>query len=189
MTAKITDLFVSWYWCLLEVIHIVISADAVIPITCFILVCLFALQHYGTHRIGFCFAPIVFTWLLCISALGLYNIFHWNPHVYQALSPTYMIRFLKKTRKGGWMSLGGILLCITGIILISHIMIVYLITWYRPHSSLLILSNLFRKIMQNHSISVWQALKQCLLIWAIFHMQQFKWVKKGHFGLILIVFI
>ncbi|KAL6531146.1 Potassium transporter 2 [Orobanche hederae] len=87
---------------------------AVVPITCFILVCLFALQHYGTHRVGFCFAPIVLTWLLCISGLGLYNIFHWNPHVYQALSPSYMIRFLKKTRKSGWMSLGGILLCITG---------------------------------------------------------------------------
>ncbi|XP_057804668.1 potassium transporter 2 [Salvia miltiorrhiza] len=87
---------------------------AMVPITCFILVCLFALQHYGTHRIGFFFAPIVLTWLLCISALGLYNIFHWNRHVYQALSPSYMIKFLKKTRKGGWMSLGGILLCITG---------------------------------------------------------------------------
>ncbi|KAL4369729.1 hypothetical protein GQ457_05G023360 [Hibiscus cannabinus] len=87
---------------------------AVVPITCLILVCLFALQHYGTHRVGFFFAPIVLTWLLCISALGLYNIIHWNPHVYQALSPYYMFKFLKKTRKGGWMSLGGILLCITG---------------------------------------------------------------------------
>ncbi|KAL3524048.1 hypothetical protein ACH5RR_016882 [Cinchona calisaya] len=87
---------------------------AVIPITCFILVCLFALQHYGTHRIGFCFAPVVLTWLLCISALGLYNIIHWNPHIYKALSPYYMFKFLKKTRKRGWMSLGGILLCITG---------------------------------------------------------------------------
>ncbi|KAL2534563.1 Potassium transporter 2 [Abeliophyllum distichum] len=87
---------------------------AVIPITCFILVCLFALQHFGTHRVGFFFAPVVLTWLICISALGLYNIFHWNPHVYQALSPYYMLKFLKKTRKGGWMSLGGILLCITG---------------------------------------------------------------------------
>lgn len=87
---------------------------AVIPITCFILICLFALQHYGTHRVGFCFAPIVMTWLLCISALGLYNIIHWNPQVYKALSPYYMVKFLKKTRKGGWMSLGGILLCITG---------------------------------------------------------------------------
>ncbi|KAL5569625.1 hypothetical protein UlMin_026200 [Ulmus minor] len=87
---------------------------AVVPITCFILVCLFALQHYGTHRVGFFFAPIVLTWLLCISALGLYNIFRWNRHVYQALSPYYMFKFLKKTRISGWMSLGGILLCITG---------------------------------------------------------------------------
>ncbi|KAF5738419.1 Potassium transporter 2 isoform 1 [Tripterygium wilfordii] len=87
---------------------------AVVPITCFIIVCLFALQHYGTHRVGFLFAPIVVIWLLCISALGLYNIIHWNPRVYQALSPYYMFKFLKKTRKGGWMSLGGILLCITG---------------------------------------------------------------------------
>ncbi|KAK6929555.1 Potassium transporter [Dillenia turbinata] len=87
---------------------------AVVPITCFILLCLFALQHYGTHRVGFLFAPVVLIWLLCISALGLYNILHWNPHVYQALSPYYMYKFLKKTKKSGWMSLGGILLCITG---------------------------------------------------------------------------
>ncbi|XP_071742030.1 potassium transporter 2-like isoform X2 [Rutidosis leptorrhynchoides] len=87
---------------------------AVIPITCFILVCLFALQHYGTHRLGPVFAPIVLLWLLCISGLGLYNIFRWDPHVYKALSPYYMYKFLKKTKKRGWMSLGGILLCITG---------------------------------------------------------------------------
>ncbi|PKU69198.1 Putative potassium transporter 8 [Dendrobium catenatum] len=87
---------------------------AVVPITCFIIICLFALQHFGTHQVGFLFAPVVLAWLLCISALGIYNIVHWNPHVYQALSPYYMLRFLKKTKKGGWMSLGGILLCITG---------------------------------------------------------------------------
>ncbi|CAL5061036.1 unnamed protein product [Urochloa decumbens] len=87
---------------------------AVIPITCAILVFLFALQHYGTHRVGFLFAPIVLCWLLCMSAIGLYNIIRWNPHIYQALNPSYMITFLKKTRKSGWMSLGGILLCMTG---------------------------------------------------------------------------
>ncbi|CAM0873089.1 unnamed protein product [Alopecurus aequalis] len=87
---------------------------AVIPITCVILAFLFALQHFGTHRVGFIFAPIVLAWLLCMSALGLYNIIHWNPHVYQALNPYYMFKFLKKTRKYGWMSLGGILLCMTG---------------------------------------------------------------------------
>ncbi|KAK4721236.1 hypothetical protein R3W88_011469 [Solanum pinnatisectum] len=85
-----------------------------VPVACVVLIALFALQHYGTHRVGFMFAPIVVTWLLCISGIGLYNIIHWNPTVYRALSPYYVYKFLKKTRKGGWMSLGGILLCITG---------------------------------------------------------------------------
>ncbi|KAK7373259.1 hypothetical protein VNO80_06659 [Phaseolus coccineus] len=85
-----------------------------VPVACVILIFLFALQHYGTHRVGFLFAPVVLTWLLCISCIGMYNILHWNPHVYEALSPYYMFKFLKKTQRGGWMSLGGILLCITG---------------------------------------------------------------------------
>uniref|UniRef100_A0A0E0CR11 Potassium transporter n=1 Tax=Oryza meridionalis TaxID=40149 RepID=A0A0E0CR11_9ORYZ len=85
-----------------------------LPVTCAILIGLFALQHYGTHRVGFIFAPIVCVWLLCISAIGVYNIVHWNHHVYRALSPYYMYQFLKKTQTGGWMSLGGILLCVTG---------------------------------------------------------------------------
>lgn len=91
-----------------------ILADVEVPVACIILIALFALQHYGTHRVGFLFAPVVITWLLCIAAIGLYNIIHWNPHVYRALSPHYIYVFLKKTEKEGWMSLGGILLCITG---------------------------------------------------------------------------
>ncbi|XP_051148959.1 potassium transporter 6-like [Andrographis paniculata] len=85
-----------------------------VPVACVILMALFAVQHYGTHRLGFLFAPVVLTWLLCISAIGVYNIFHWDPHVYRALSPLYIYRFLRKTQREGWMSLGGILLCITG---------------------------------------------------------------------------
>ncbi|KAG2312999.1 hypothetical protein Bca4012_027589 [Brassica carinata] len=85
-----------------------------VPAACVILIGLFALQHYGTHRVGFLFAPVILLWLMCISAIGVYNIIHWNPHVYQALSPYYMYKFLKKTQSRGWMSLGGILLCITG---------------------------------------------------------------------------
>ncbi|KAG6708309.1 hypothetical protein I3842_06G074400 [Carya illinoinensis] len=85
-----------------------------LPVVCIILIGLFALQHYGTHRVGFLFAPIVLTWLFCISAIGIYNIYRWDPHVYRALSPHYIYHFLRKTEKEGWMSLGGILLCITG---------------------------------------------------------------------------
>ncbi|KAG4921301.1 hypothetical protein AAZX31_18G126100 [Glycine max] len=85
-----------------------------VPGACIILIGLFALQRYGTDKVGFLFAPIVCIWLFCISAIGIYNIFYWNPHVYQALSPYYVFQFLKKTRRGGWMALCGILLCITG---------------------------------------------------------------------------
>lgn len=85
-----------------------------VPVACVILIGLFSLQHYGTHRVGFLFAPVVIIWLLCISTIGVYNIFRWNPHVYKALSPYYMYKFIEKTQRDGWMSLGGILLCITG---------------------------------------------------------------------------
>ncbi|XP_047321766.1 potassium transporter 6-like [Impatiens glandulifera] len=85
-----------------------------VPIACVILIALFSLQHYGTHKVGFLFAPVVIIWLVCISGIGIYNIFYWNPQVYKAISPYYMYTFLRKTQRNGWMSLGGILLCITG---------------------------------------------------------------------------
>ncbi|KAJ8493307.1 hypothetical protein OPV22_015028 [Ensete ventricosum] len=83
-------------------------------ISCIILVGLFALQHYGTHRVGFLFAPILISWLVCISSIGIYNTIMWNPGVVRALSPHYIYYFFKKTGKDGWSSLGGLVLCITG---------------------------------------------------------------------------
>ncbi|GAV66588.1 K_trans domain-containing protein [Cephalotus follicularis] len=87
----------------------------VVIISCVILVGLFSLQHYGTNRVAFLFAPIVTAWLLCISSIGTYNIFRWNPHVFCALSPIYMLKFLKSTGIEGWVSLGGVVLSITGV--------------------------------------------------------------------------
>ncbi|XP_077223599.1 potassium transporter 7-like [Tasmannia lanceolata] len=86
----------------------------VLIIACTVLIGLFALQHFGTHRVAFMFAPIVIIWLLCIATIGIYNIVLWNPRIYHALSPYYIYKFFKDTGKDGWISLGGILLCITG---------------------------------------------------------------------------
>ncbi|XP_028761154.1 potassium transporter 4 [Neltuma alba] len=83
-------------------------------LACVILLGLFALQHCGTHRVAFMFAPIVIIWLVSIFSLGLYNIIYWNPKIVWALSPHYIIKFFIKTGKEGWISLGGVLLCITG---------------------------------------------------------------------------
>ncbi|XP_073135061.1 potassium transporter 4-like [Henckelia pumila] len=83
-------------------------------ISCVILVGLFAMQHWGTHKVGFLFAPVVILWLLSIFAIGLYNTIYWNPKIVYALSPHYIIKFFNQTGRDGWISLGGVLLAITG---------------------------------------------------------------------------
>ncbi|XP_072993089.1 probable potassium transporter 13 isoform X1 [Typha latifolia] len=88
--------------------------NCTVLIACVILVGLFALQHYGTRRVGFLFAPIFIAWVGCICCVGIYNINKWNPSVVRAISPYYVYNFFKKAGKDGWSSLGGIVLCITG---------------------------------------------------------------------------
>lgn len=92
-----------------------LCAGELLLIACVILVGLFALQHCGTHRVAFMFAPIVIIWLFSIFSIGLYNTIHWNPDIVRAISPYYIINFFKETGKDGWISLGGVLLAITGI--------------------------------------------------------------------------
>ncbi|XP_039031986.1 potassium transporter 3-like isoform X3 [Hibiscus syriacus] len=86
----------------------------VLVIACLLLVGLFVLQHRGTYSVAFMFAPIVILWSLSIAAIGLYNILKWNPRVYKALSPFYIYTFFRDTGYDGWISLGGVLFCITG---------------------------------------------------------------------------
>ncbi|CAL5424609.1 unnamed protein product [Camellia sinensis] len=87
----------------------------IVIISCVILVGLFSLQHHGTHRVAFMFAPIVTVWILCIGGIGTYNIIKWNPRIFQALSPIYMLKFLRCTNIEGWVSLGGVVLSIAGV--------------------------------------------------------------------------
>ncbi|PON97731.1 Potassium transporter [Trema orientale] len=91
-----------------------VDNDTMVLIACILLIFLFVLQHRGFHKVAFMFTPVVIMWLLSITAVGIYNILRWNPGVYQALSPYYIYKFFKVTGKDGWISLGGILLCISG---------------------------------------------------------------------------
>ena len=43
----------------------------VVPITVGILIALFAIQKFGTHRVGVFFGPVVIVWLVTIAALGV----------------------------------------------------------------------------------------------------------------------
>ncbi|XP_011074017.1 potassium transporter 4 [Sesamum indicum] len=91
-----------------------LANGAIMSLACIILVALFALQHFGTKRVGFLFAPVVVLWLLTIFAVGVYNTIYWNPEVIFAVSPHYIVKFFRQTGRDGWISLGGVLLCITG---------------------------------------------------------------------------
>lgn len=86
----------------------------VFAVSCMLLVCLFVMQHRGTDKATSVLSPIMSIWLLSIAAIGVHNIFVWNRNILWALSPSYICKFFHYTGKDGFVSLGGILLCVTG---------------------------------------------------------------------------
>ncbi|KAG6583385.1 Potassium transporter 5, partial [Cucurbita argyrosperma subsp. sororia] len=79
-----------------------------------ILVFLFMAQRLGTNKVGYTFAPIIFIWFAFIAAIGVYNFFKYDPTVIKALNPAYIIYYFQRNKKDAWISLGGVVLCITG---------------------------------------------------------------------------
>ncbi|XP_052180470.1 potassium transporter 10-like [Diospyros lotus] len=93
----------------------ILKKDVPVPTACAILVCLFTLQRYGSHKLGFLFAPVVIIWLLFITVIGLYNIFiHFEPRIIYAISPIYMFKFIRSLKTRSWGFLSSILLCMAG---------------------------------------------------------------------------
>ncbi|KAG6672417.1 hypothetical protein I3842_16G056600 [Carya illinoinensis] len=78
-----------------------------------ILIALFQIQRFGTDKIGYSFAPILTIWFLSIGSVGLYNFFKYDPEVIKAINPMYIIQYFKRNKKDAWISLGGVILCLT----------------------------------------------------------------------------
>ncbi|XP_010450082.1 PREDICTED: potassium transporter 9-like isoform X3 [Camelina sativa] len=91
------------------------SSETVVIVSVLILVALFSMQHYGTDKVAWLFAPIVCIWLLLIGGTGLYNVFKYDTSVLKAFSPTYVYTYFRRRGRDGWVSLGGILLSITAL--------------------------------------------------------------------------
>ncbi|GLT55876.1 hypothetical protein SLA2020_289610 [Shorea laevis] len=86
-----------------------------VPVACAILVCLFALQHYGSHKIGFIFAPVIIIWLFLISGVGVYNVFKYDHQIVRAISPVYIYRFMRNNiNMDRYRALGSVILCVAG---------------------------------------------------------------------------
>nr|CAB3502681.1 unnamed protein product [Digitaria exilis] len=91
-----------------------LTTDQMVWITVCILVVLFAVQRFGTDKVGYLFAPVVLLWLLLIGGVGVYNLLRHDVGVLRAFNPKYMVDYLARNGRDGWVSLGGVLLCFTG---------------------------------------------------------------------------
>ncbi|XP_054794168.1 potassium transporter 5-like [Prosopis cineraria] len=91
-----------------------LGQGAVVGISIAILVVLFSVQRFGTDKVGFSFAPIIIVWFSFIGGIGLYNLFKHDVGVLRAFNPKYIVDYFKRNGKHGWISLGGVFLCITG---------------------------------------------------------------------------
>jgi KUP system potassium uptake protein len=85
----------------------------ILPITIVVLAGLFVVQRFGTQGIGNLFGPVMTVWFLGIAALGLTQIVQ-NPQVLLAFDPTYAVGFFASHGWRGFVSLGGVVLALTG---------------------------------------------------------------------------
>lgn len=91
-----------------------LTTDQIVWITVGILVLLFAVQRFGTHKVGYLFAPVVLLWLLLIGGVGVYNLLRHDVTVLRAFNPKYILDYFRRNGRDAWVSLGGVLLCFTG---------------------------------------------------------------------------
>ena len=85
----------------------------VVPATLVVLLLLFSIQRRGVAGVGKLFGPITLVWFLAIGAAGIAQIAR-NPAVLQALSPEWAVAFFVHHGVKAWLSLGAIVLAITG---------------------------------------------------------------------------
>ncbi|MBN8867545.1 MAG: potassium transporter Kup [Solirubrobacterales bacterium] len=88
-------------------------SGAVIPITIVILTLLFALQRFGTRVIGRMFGPVMAVWFLVIGLAGLVRVIG-DPEILSALLPSRGVDFFTAHPGIAFISLGAIVLTITG---------------------------------------------------------------------------
>jgi KUP system potassium uptake protein len=85
----------------------------VLPITIAVLAGLFAIQRFGTHAVGRVFGPVMLAWFGVIAAAGLGRIAG-HPAILKALSPSYGVQFFGAHFGVAFISLGAIVLTLTG---------------------------------------------------------------------------
>jgi KUP system potassium uptake protein len=85
----------------------------VVPIALLILTGLFAMQRFGTAKVGRVFGPVMITWFVALAGFGLLNIVR-SPHVLEAMSPLWALGFFATHGWHAGLVLGAVVLTVTG---------------------------------------------------------------------------
>lgn len=85
----------------------------IIPITLIIILLLFWFQSKGTNKVGFLFGPVMLIWFSTLAFLGVINILN-EPSVLKALNPYYAYWYLTNNFGIAFITMGAIILCVTG---------------------------------------------------------------------------
>jgi KUP system potassium uptake protein len=85
----------------------------ILPLTCAILIVLFAVQHHGTKSIGALFGPVMVAWFAVLAVLGIINIWA-APQILHALNPIEAVRFVSANLVIAFAVMGGVFLALTG---------------------------------------------------------------------------
>jgi KUP system potassium uptake protein len=93
---------------------VVLATAEVVWISVAILFLLFSVQRFGTDKVGYSFAPIISVWFVLIAGTGMYNLAVHDATVLRAFNPMYIVDYFRRNGKEAWVSLGGVVLCITG---------------------------------------------------------------------------
>ncbi|MEQ9662528.1 MAG: potassium transporter Kup [Parasphingopyxis sp.] len=88
-------------------------APLVIPIAIFILIGLFAIQRFGTARVGALFGPIILVYFTILAVLGTLSIMQ-DPGILLALNPWYAFNFFMIDGWAAFLALGSVVLAVTG---------------------------------------------------------------------------
>ncbi len=85
----------------------------VLPITVAVIVLLFAIQRFGTQRVGSLFGPVMAVWFGVLAVLGVGEIAG-HPGMLKGLSPVYGAEFFLDHGAVAFIALAGVVLAVTG---------------------------------------------------------------------------